>query len=201
MSKPIIAIDIDDVLADYAAEFVLVSNKLWGTNFTVDDYNEDWMALWGVGVDEVVERGKVLFEDRIHERLKHKDDAVAALEALSQDYTLTILTARNNQSKAATLQWFTRHYPMIEQSNITFAGLWDNPDKDTAKRTKGAIAKSLGVQYIIDDQLKHCIAAAEHGITALLFGDYAWNQADALPAGVTRVANWRAVEEYFRKLA
>lgn len=197
MTKPTIAIDIDDVLADYAAEFVLASNKLWGTNFTVDDYNEDWMALWGVGIDEVVERGKVLFEDRIHERLKHKDAAVPVLESLSKRYRLTVLTARDEQSKAMTLEWFTRHYPMIDHTNITFAGLWNNPDKDTAKRTKGAIAKNLGVDYIIDDQLKHCIAAAEHGITALLFGEYSWNQADELPPGITRVSNWEAVEDYF----
>ncbi len=201
MSKPIIAIDIDDVLADYSAEFVLMSNKLWGTELTVEDYTEDWMQLWGVDVDEVVARGKALFEDRMHERLKHKDDATPVLEELSKRYELTILTARTTQSKAATLEWFTRHYPMISHDNITFAGLWDNPDKDTAKRTKGDLAKNLGVEYIIDDQLKHCIAAAEHGISALLFGEYTWNQADDLPEGVTRVANWRAVEEYFRKLA
>ncbi len=197
MTKPIIAIDIDDVLADYSAEFVLASNRLWGTKLTADDYDEDWVKLWGIDIYEAMDRGKVLFEDRIHERLKHKDDAVAVLQSLSERFTLKILTARNDQSKESTLKWFTRHYPMIDHQNITFAGLWDNPDENVAKRTKGELAKNMGVQYLIDDQLKHCKAAAEHGITALLFGDYRWNQIDELPAGVTRVVNWEAVKQYF----
>lgn len=201
MTKPIIAIDIDDVLADYSAEFVLASNRLWGTKLTADDYDEDWVKLWGIDIHEAVDRGKALFEDRIHERLKHKDDAVAVLQGLSERFTLKILTARNDQSKASTLEWFTRHYPMIEHQNITFAGLWENPDENVSKRTKGELAKNMGVQYLIDDQLKHCTAAAEHGITSLLFGDYKWNQIDELPAGVTRVVNWAAVEDYFKQVS
>ncbi len=198
MTKPIIAIDIDDVLADYSAEFVLASNRLWGTEFTEEDYDEDWVKLWGVDLNEAMDRGRVLFEDRIHERLKHKIDAVAVLQDLSERFTLKILTARNDQSKVATLEWFNRHYPMIDQQNITFAGLWDNPDENVAKRTKGELAKNMGVHYLIDDQLKHCAAAAEHGINALLFGDYRWNQIAELPTGVMRVDNWAAVQEYFK---
>lgn len=201
MSKPTIAIDIDDVLADYAAEFVIMSNKLWGTDLTPDQYDEDWMKLWGVGVDEIMERGKILFEDRMHERLKHKDDAVPVLEELSKSYRLTVITARNSQTRELTLGWFKRHYPMIDPDNVTFAGLWENPDSQVAKRTKGAIAKSLGVDYIIDDQLKHCLAADKLGIKALLFGNYTWNQTGSLPSGVTRVHDWASVGKYFRELA
>jgi len=39
-NKPIIAVDIDDVLANLAQEIVDFSNKNWGTNLTIDDYNE-----------------------------------------------------------------------------------------------------------------------------------------------------------------
>ena len=201
MIKPIIAIDIDDVLADYSAEFVLASNRLWGTKLTAKDYDEDWVKLWGVDLSEAMDRGRVLFEDQIHERLERKEGAVEVLRELSERFTLKVLTARNDQSKSSTLEWFTRHYPMIEHQNITFAGLWDNPDENVAKRTNGALAKNMGVQYLIDDQLKHCLAAAEHGITALVFGDYTWNQAASLPEGVSRVNNWEAVGDYFRKLA
>lgn len=197
MSKPVIAIDIDEVLADYAAEFVLISNNLWGTNFKVEDYHEDWPTLWGVDLDEAVARGQVMLEDRMHERLRHSDEAAEVLSRLADDYRLIVLTARNIGAKDLTLAWLERHYPMISPDSVNFAGIWDNPKPDAARQTKGSIAKSLGVDYLIDDQLKHCLAADEHGIKALLFGDYGWNQADTLPAGVTRVHNWHAVEEYF----
>ncbi|MES2876710.1 MAG: hypothetical protein V4678_04560 [Patescibacteria group bacterium] len=197
MSKPIIAIDIDEVLADYAAEFVLISNKLWGTSFSVHDYHEDWLALWGVDMDEAVARGRVMLEDRMHERLRHNDEAVDVLSNLAERYELIVLTARNIGAKDLTLAWLGRHYPMISPGSVNFAGIWDNPRPDAARLTKGSIAKSLGVEYIIDDQLKHCLAANDHGIKALLFGDYTWNQSDDLPKSVTRVANWSAVQDFF----
>lgn len=199
MSKPTIAIDVDEVLADYAAEFVIISNKLWGTDFKVEDYHEDWLSLWGVDMDEAVARGQIMLEDRMHERLRHNDEAVDVLNRLAEDYRLIILTARNLKAKDLTLEWLGRHYPMISADNVNFAGIWDNPEPDAAKRTKGAIAKQLGVDYIIDDQLKHCLAANDHGIQSLLFGDYGWNQTDSLPTGVTRVSNWTAVQEYFER--
>lgn len=198
MNKPTIAIDVDEVLADYAAEFVVMSNKLWATNFNVEDYHEDWLSLWGVDMDEAVSRGQAMLEDRMHERLRHNDEAVGVLNRLAERYELIVLTARNLATKDLTLAWLKRHYPMISPESVNFAGIWDNPKPDAAKRTKGAIAKSLGVDYLIDDQLKHCLAASEHSIQSLLFGDYNWNQADTLPANVSRVSNWQAVEEYFK---
>jgi hypothetical protein len=49
----------------------------------------------------------------------------------------------------------------------------------------------------IDDQPKHCVAAADIGIKALLFGEYSWNRTDTLPVGVARVKDWVAVLQYF----
>lgn len=197
MTKPIIAIDVDEVLADYASEFVLMSNKHWGTNFKPEDYHEDWLTLWGVDMNEAVARGQVMLEDRMHERLKHDDEAVTALNKLAERFTLKILTARNLKAKDITLEWLGRHYPMFAPEDVNFAGIWDNPRPDAASLTKGDVAKSLGVDYIIDDQLKHVLAADERGIKALLFGDYTWNKSDSLPASITRVHNWKAVLEFF----
>lgn len=199
--KLTIAIDVDEVLADYSAEFVLMSNKLWGTTFTKEDYHEDWLKLWGVDLQEAMDRGAVMLQDRMHERLKHDPEAVKVLNHLAKTYHLIILTARNTATKALTLKWIRKHYPMIDTKNIIFAGIWDNPEADAVHKTKGAMAKELGVDYLIDDQLKHCFAASEHGIEALLFGDYTWNAHVQLPKGVTRVVNWGAVKEYFDERA
>lgn len=51
----------------------------------------------------------------------------------------------------------------------------------------------------IDDQLKHCQAAASLGIKAVLLGDYPWNRTEKLPSGVTRCKDWPAVLEYFNE--
>ncbi len=109
MHTPIIAIDIDDVLADYAAGFVKFSNARWGLNLTIADYDEHWGNVWGVDVDEVRRRADIM----------------------------------------------------------------------------------------IDDLPKHCLSAVDHGVEALLFGDYTWNQNDGLGEAVHLVKDWKAVEDYF----
>jgi uncharacterized HAD superfamily protein len=63
--------------------------------------------------------------------------------------------------------------------------------------TKTKILAEIGANYLIDDQPKHCIAAAEAGITALLFGDYKWNKDIELKTNMVRVKNWQEVTEYF----
>ena len=58
MRKLRIAVDIDDVLAENAAGFVKYSNEKWGTNLTVDDYDERWGAIWKVDSLEVERRAQ-----------------------------------------------------------------------------------------------------------------------------------------------
>ncbi len=82
-------------------------------------------------------------------------------------------------------------------SQIIFSGIWDDGKQDAHKRTKTEILQSIGADFLIDDQLKHCISAADAGIGAVLFGAYPWNRVDTLPRGVTRCSDWSAVLEYF----
>ena len=54
--KKTIAVDIDDVLAFSAIEFIRFSNQRWGTNLTIEDYNEDWTTMWGIELAETQAR-------------------------------------------------------------------------------------------------------------------------------------------------
>lgn len=197
MPKPIIAIDIDDVLADYAAGFVAFSNQRWGTNLTVDDYDEHWGDVWKVDLEEIQRRATTIHDERLVKDLMHKSEAVPVLERLSKRFDLVIVTSRRIQNKDDTLAWLRLHYPMISTEAVTFSGFFDTIKEGSIHQTKGSIISSLGARYMIDDQLKHCLSAAERGVEALLFGDYGWNQANELPAGVTRVRDWASVGEFF----
>ncbi|HVX57219.1 MAG TPA: hypothetical protein VHA37_05800, partial [Candidatus Saccharimonadales bacterium] len=64
-------------------------------------------------------------------------------------------------------------------------------------KPKAAVCREVGAVALIDDSLGHVQTCAEQGIDGVLFGDYPWNQAEELPAGVTRCADWAAVLEYF----
>lgn len=197
MSRPIVAVDIDDVLAESAQAFVEYSNTKWGTNLTVEDYDEDWAKVWKVTHEEAKPRVEVYF----HEApvLTHKAyDAHVTLNALKQWYDLIVVTSRRTGLKGDTLEWIQREFPgVFLNDKIYFAGIWDNFTPNSIHQTKGELLKSLGATYHIDDQPKHCTSALEQGITPLLFGDYSWNRSVELPEGITRVKNWQEVMEYF----
>lgn len=197
MAKPIIAIDIDDVLADYALGFIEFSNAHWGTHLTIDDYDEHWANVWKVDMAEVRRRADVIREKRLVKDLAHKSEAQPILERLSRRFDLVVVTSRRVQNREDTLAWLQLHYPMLSIQNVTFSGFFDTINDMSLHQTKGSIIASIGASYMIDDQPKHCLSAAECGVEALLFGNYRWNQLADLPANVTRVPDWEGVEAYF----
>ncbi len=193
--KQTIAIDIDDVLADNAQGFTDFSNQRWNTNLTVDDYVEHWGEMWNIDDEEVERRSAEFHASGSIGKYVHKTDAKPILEELSTRYKLVVVTSRRSVVSEETKAWLETHYSGIF-SAIHFAGFFDN--SFGIHMTKATICKELGADYLIDDQLKHCLASAEAGIQALLFGEYKWNQtASKLPENVTQVADWQAVERYF----
>jgi uncharacterized HAD superfamily protein len=196
--KSIIAVDIDDVLADHAQQFVDFSNKRWETNLTVDDYDEHWAAMWKLDRTEALARADDFFRSGVIAQYNHANDALPVLTRLSRKYHLIVITSRRLQIEKESRAWIASHYPGVF-SEIHFSGIWDKIDDKTHLQTKAEICQKFGVTYLIDDQLKHCIAAAKNSMKGLLFGEYIWNQSAELPKNVVRVKDWEAVEEYFSK--
>jgi 5'(3')-deoxyribonucleotidase len=193
-----IAIDIDDVLADNASGFVEFSNQRWGTNLTPDQYDEHWAKIWQVDNRETDRRANIFHDSGVLRTYRYDDSALTVLRRLSLDYRLLVITSRRLQTKGDTVAWIHEHYPDIfTDETIHFAGIWDTVNDQSIALTKASLVDTLGVDYLIDDQLKHCLAVAASGKQALLFGNYRWNQVAQLPEGVTRVADWQAVERYF----
>lgn len=195
-----IAIDIDDVLAESAKGFVGFSNQRWGTSLEVDDYQEHWAEMWKVDNEEVEKRALEYHNSGVLSTFSHREAALSVLEALKENFNLIIITSRRLQMKNDTLAWVHMHYPGIfSNDDINFAGIWDIVDEHSHTKTKAELAMTLRADYIIDDQLKHCIAAGDYGIKAILFGNYRWNQTQtALTPHITRVTDWEGVLDYFR---
>lgn len=200
MKKPVIAVDIDDVLSDSARGLIDFSNRQFGSNLDIDDYDEHLMEMWKVDFQESERRLGMFFEMNSFLAYGHNPGALPVLNKLKEKYNLIIVTSRRIRAKTDTLAWLNEKYPGIfQENNIHFTGFHDDVAEHTAKLTKGDQLKTLGADYLIDDQLKHCAAAAAQGIKTLLFGNYKWNQTDELPDRVVRVTDWVAVEEYFNE--
>lgn len=203
MSRQTIAIDIDDVLSANAEGFAKYSNRRWGHNITAEDYTENWAEVWGVPLEEALERANELHASGAFGEYQHIEQAVPVLKALRKKYDLVVVTSRRTVIKPETDRWVERHFPGLF-SGIHYAGIWDNArggDKAAFARrinnTKAELCREIGAEYLIDDQVKHCVSAAEAGITCLLFGDYKWNRSVELPKGIVRVQDWDEVARYF----
>lgn len=196
MTKQTIAVDIDDVLADNAAGFVAFSNSKWGTRLSVDDYDEHWAKLWRVDHEETARRADLFHVSGVVKKYQKNTDALDVLLNLHKSFRLVIITSRRLSLKEDTYEWINLHFPNIFEE-IHFAGIWDVIDEGSVHATKADIALEIGADYLIDDQIKHCSAAASVGIESILFGDYTWNYTDTLPKGVYRAASWQKVEDYF----
>ena len=109
-----------------------------------------------------------------------------------------IVTSRRKFAEELTRNWLKQHfdYP-FEQ--IVFADFWYDfqKSKDGHLRHKGELFTQVGADFVIDDQIKHCVAAAEQGVQAILFGDYPWNQINELSDVIIRCNDWT---EVIRKL-
>lgn len=197
-----IAVDVDDVLAENAAGIVAFSNQRWGTNLTVDDYDEHWAKMWQVDNAEVERRTAEIVSESLSAGYGHIGGALEVLERLAQHHHLMIATSRCLQVKGDTMAWIDEHFPGIFASTaVYFSGIWDELTNDSHRATKAELMTQINADVLIDDQLKHCQAVAAHGRNALLFGNYAWNQAATLPAGVVRCTNWHEVEVAIERLA
>lgn len=194
--KQIIAIDIDDVLTYTAAGWVEFTNETWGTNFSVDDYSEDWIGVWNVPLADALKRREIVFKSGVHGRFRHNRNAEPVLDEIAKKHRLIIITSRVELVRVETLEWLDKHFDGIFDK-VIFTGFYDNDKPESVNVSKADILKDLGADYLIDDQLKHCIASAKAGIKCLLYGDYKWNQTNSLPAGVVRVKDWSEVGRYF----
>ena len=197
-----IVIDADDTLFRTVEGFTLFSNEHFGTNLTPDDYSEDWEAMWQVSREVVDKRAEVYREQGVVSSYPPMEGAHFVLRALRKGgHRFAVATSREMELRNETRVAVARHYMgLIALNDIRYAGIWDGDySTNSHHKTKGDLFVEMGADYVVDDHPKHCIAAAERGIAAFLFGDYAWNRDAVVPDSVIRVANWGEILEFFNE--
>lgn len=165
------------------------SNGRYGTALSIDDYDDHcWADLWNVDQKELERRKREFHAPENIMAFELKPGAVAALDRLADHYDLAIVTARPLEIVETTRRYVGRHFPE-RFVDMRFVPIWE-PDN---KITKGDICRDMGASCLIDDMSRHCSAAAEKGIPAVLFGDYGWNRKVQVPTGVQRCQTWDEV--------
>lgn len=196
--KPIIAVDVDDVLADEKEDVRKFINKRYNLRHTPEDYmieapyGKYFERVWGVKVEKGLEMYEAYFSAGIKAKHKPVKGAVETIGKLEKSYNFAVVTSRGDRSFVFTHAWLEGHFPKVFKQ-VAFVPIWSK-DKEV---TKAAICKEIGAVYLIDDNAEHCNLAQEAGVQALLFGEYGWNRNVELGKDVIRVRNWQEVLEYF----
>ena len=189
--------DVDQVIADYASPFCVISNDHFGTDLRPEDYHEDWPRLWG-GVDtsETKRRTEIVNGTGMIEYLPLVDErSYLTLKAIKeQRRRLMVGTALPEHLMPMRRRWIDKNFPGIFEE-VRSTNTWGTD------LTKGDVVVKWGAQELVDDQAKHVIGMAGVGMTGLLFGQYNYHDGLEVPedlAGeLVRVPDWDSIAEYF----
>ncbi|MBX4197548.1 hypothetical protein KW801_03275 [Candidatus Saccharibacteria bacterium] len=188
-NKPIIAVDIDDVIYPLVPSLIEYLDTEHKVRLTEEDFLEyDLRKVWSGGP---VEAAKIFehYKESSGVQIAPLEDAQKALHTLSKKYDIIVMTSRDISTFPRTHNWITHHFPDIFKD----VQLLGNRSDSQTFRPKAEVCVELGVYCLIDDNLKHAVETYQAGIRVILFGDYPWNQTNELPKGVTRVKDWQGV--------
>lgn len=192
-AKPVLAVDVDEVLYPFMKLFIEHYNQSYGTDRTLEQFNSYVIEEnFPMSSDEKLERISSFVANGGFRNGLPLSKSKAAIEELAKSYDLVVVTSRWKDWEQDTFDWLDRHYPKTF-NNVHFANsiTWSRGDK----HDKASICKELGAVAFIDDSVDNVEKVAETGIKSLLFGDYPWNRTDQLPENVRRVSNWDEVLE------
>lgn len=186
----IIAIDLDEVLADTTPALIRYHNDTYGTSFVFEDFNSyEWWNIWGGTREQSVRKFLDFVKTPYFHEVQPVKGSQEAIKKLKERHTLHIVTSRQIELQAETFAWVNRHFPDV------FAGLhianhaqWAISGKT---RTKVEICRELEASLLIEDSIMYAKECEEENIPVLLL-DYPWNK-DVLPSNTKRVKSWKEI--------
>ncbi len=198
MPREVIAIDIDDVLADSTEALRLEVNDKLKIDLSADhykvpgDYWNYYETIWKQhGLEGRISMENLdpkMAEDQshIHPTLGSRE----ALDKLSKDYDLIVVTGRSSDWEEATHDWLQDYFPGLFAKIIFGDGF-----EALQAKSKGQLCLENNASYLIDDNVEHALSAKEKGVEIILFGEYGWHH--KAPPHFHRCRNWTQVLEFF----
>lgn len=191
LTRPLVLLDLDDVLVDFHTPFAATIAAMFGLNYSYAErtcyYASDFLPITKEqelqAVFATYDGAAIWNSPPFPHCRKH-------LERLVNEFDLAILTARPEQYKAATVQWSARHLPgLFSDDNVFHNGLLGTNER---KLTKVERAVELGAIALVDDTRHNLEGCAAHRIQGVLF-HHSWNEADSDHDDFIRARGWSEV--------
>ena len=204
-SKPVIAVDLDEVLGEFVPSLLAFHNATYATSLTLSSFHSYlFHEVWGGSFDDAVHKVHAFFDSPHFHHMPPLPDALPTLTALSPHATFHIVTARQLSIQPHTERWVAQHFPHVFAS-IQYGNHFDR--HGGVSRSKADMCVQVGARVLIDDSATHARAVAGVVDWVLLFdrdGTYNWSKGRpeydvGMPDNVRRVHSWKEVEAFLRQ--
>lgn len=196
MTKKVIAIDLDEVLAETIDQLLKYYNYSFKwksiTKEDVIDYNLWKLDRYGISISDAKRMFFwFLFFSRKGWRIKPVKFSRAGIKKLKEKwYELYIVTARPSLTifKRRTKHWVNKYFKWV------FKWIKYSDYMMRNQKKKSDICKQIGAEIIIEDNLDNAVECAKNWIKAYLI-DKPWNQwfDPKIHKGVTKVNSWKEI--------
>jgi uncharacterized HAD superfamily protein len=176
--KPILGVDIDNVLADSDVRLRAMIREMCGIDIREEQMTRYEYEAYGVTWEQLGEVFQV-FNAETCRTLELVPGAKAAMQQLALQYEIALVTSRNPESKAGTEYW-------LQAKGLPYDQLHFNEEKH-----------ALGIPYhaFIEDRHEHAHRIAETGPSVYLL-TRPWNESSPPHPNVRRVESWAEILEH-----
>jgi len=189
-SRPVIAVDLDDVLSQTNAEVASWHNEQYGTKMTIDDfyYYYYWKNPYWGGLQETYDKVRDFYASmRLFDAAPVPGSRVGVQALHDMGFKLIIVTARGPEEKEGSWKWVDKWFHGLFD-NMIFTGQFKESKTDSdgfgvvTKLDKAQVCADLKARLLIDDSSENALqvstssSAATPPTPVLLFGQYEWNK-------------------------
>lgn len=179
----IILIDLDEILADLITSVNKYYNQLHGTKFKREDYYTcNWWEVWKCSYKKADRICHEFITSPAAKKIKPMPGSVKGIKTVKQDNTLIVATVRKLEYETLTKEWLTENYGHNAFHEVHLL----NKYGEGHKMIKSELAKKVGADLAIDDQIEHAVDYSTINLPCLVLNS-PWNKNVDLPATATRL--------------
>ncbi len=185
----LIAVDIDEVLADTLNHFIFLYNQKFSTSFKKDDfYTFNWWEILGLNKEEFKEFFAKIVAQGFFSKLAVISGAEKSIKKLHKEHKLVLVTARPRIVEVDTKTWLDKYFPDIfSKVYFTREVILGPIIKD-----KDEVCQEIGADLIIEDEFDFAENCVEKNIPVLLL-DKPWNRKHQVSPCMKRVYSWEEI--------
>lgn len=188
--KPILIVDVDDVLFKTSLAICRLHNRLYGTDLCLEDFTTEhwWHSLPG-GTRRAVALTNQLLSHPSGKGIPQIRHATEVVEELLCYFRVVPVTFRSDRWKRETER-------QLRTINVKLARNFEMCTDSTGESTpKALIARELDACAIVEDHFTTAVECSSLGMTSIVFGNYPWNINRDHNGGVLRAAGWKSAKK------